>query len=360
MTGEQQVAPEANEWDRDSDIHDEDMEEEILEGDLSDEDDADAYFRDVASRPRAPTQPSTLAARRGAWSTPSGYVMRIRASTTKLHAPSSSPRARSQHHRKYSGPYDALQKTLREEGRLEDGIPPPESAHPNHPRLYAASAALARCASADRAHAAPRAEHAPHQLRRRELAISTASLCITLPIETVRRRLQLQMRKPYGAKDAEASSAASSRKITSATLQQQSSTAGSPGRIALTTGNISVRGPAHVRRNAALPYVGVVEAIYRIVTEEDCRHAHAFRQARPDFGVGHQGNGRQRVRCRSASDSNAMAQSAILADKTGHSSLGGLRSLYRGFSMAFSANLVVFMLTIVSGERAGPAGWAEI
>ncbi|GAK62118.1 mitochondrial carrier [Moesziomyces antarcticus] len=455
---EQEVAPEANEWDRDSDIHDEDMEDDVLEGDLSDEDDADAYFRDVASRPaRADTSLYSgrkkrrvvdasgyvmrksvhdqvarpefvmpVVVRGGVWEmmkavgrgkegwlglwkgSLTSFVLEVTSSTIQplvssilsLFAPSAlSPLPLayapypyktlglllSSHlitgilvspidlvrtrliaqstlpaHRKYSGPYDALQKTLREEGGWKTAYLHPNLLIPTildftlRPLLSLGAPLLIEHTL--------RLEPNTHPISYAvaELAISTASLCITLPIETVRRRLQLQMRKPYGAKDAEASSAASTRKITSATLQQQSSTAASHGGIALTTGNVSVRGLRTCVETRPLPYVGVVEAIYRIVTEETV--ATHMRSAKPDQTSASANNATDGSAsdAEAASGSNAMAQSAILAAKTGHSSLGGLRSLYRGFSMAFSANLVVFMLTIVSGERAGPAGWAEI
>ena len=75
-----------------------------------------------------------------------------------------------------------------------------------------------------------------------------------------------------------------------------------------------------------MPYAGVAEALYRIVTEET---------------------------------------SAVPAQtKTGpvyYSSLiGGFKNLYRGFGMSFSANVLVFILTLVTGERDPTPGWTEI
>ena len=257
-------------------------------------------------------------------------------------------------HRKYSGPYDAMQKTLREEGGWKTAYLHPNLLIPTildftlRPLLSLGAPLLIE----HTLRLEPNTHPVSYAIA--ELAISPASLCITLPIETVRRRLQLQIRKPTSGSKTADSTTGSSRKITSATLQQAS--VPSHGGITLSTGQVGVRGLRTCVETRPLPYVGVVEAIYRIVTEESAT-TH-IRTPKAAQGSSESVDG-------AASDASgpagpSMAQSGILAAKTGHSSLGGLRSLYRGFGMAFSANLVVFMLTLVSGERAGPAGWAEI
>lgn len=258
-------------------------------------------------------------------------------------------------HRKYSGPYDAIKKVAREEGGWKTAYLHPNLLIPTildftlRPLLSLGSPLLIE----HTLRLEPNTHPISYALA--ELAISTASLCITLPIETVRRRLQLQIRKPQGA-EAEQAGASSSRKITSASVQQQQTTATSHGGIDLSTANVGVRGLRTCVETRPIAYVGVVEAIYRIVTEETvATHVRSLPKT-ADAGS------TEASESKSGSDetAHAMAQSGILAAKTGHSSLGGVRSLYRGFGMAFSANLVVFMLTLVSGERAGPAGWAEI
>ncbi len=436
---EREVAPEANAWDDDADAPEEELEDDLAEADLSDEEDADAYFRDVTSRPSRPDTALYSGRKKRRMVDASGYVMRksvydqgarpefvmpvvvrggvwemmkavgrgkegwlglwkgsltsfvleltsstiqpIVSSVLSLFAPtalSPLPLAYAPYpyktlglllsshlitgilvspldlvrtrliaqstlpaHRKYSGPYDAIKKTLREEGGWKTAYLHPNLLIPTildftlRPLLSLGAPLLI-----EHMHRLEPNAH-PISYAIAELAISTASLCITLPIETVRRRLQLQIRKPSGPAAAEASA---SRKVTSATLQQQTH-----GGITLTTGNVGTRGLRTCVETRPIAYIGVVEAIYRIVTEETvATHTASAPKAEQTEGKSAAGEG------------GAMAQSGILAAKTGHSSLGGLRSLYRGFGMAFSANLVVFMLTLVSGERAGPAGWAEI
>ncbi|SPO21133.1 related to UGO1 - outer membrane component of the mitochondrial fusion machinery [Ustilago trichophora] len=449
---EQEVAPEADEWDEEANVQEGEVEDDLMEADLSDEEDADAYFRDVTSKPTRTDTSLYSGRKKRRMVDASGYVMRksvydqgarpefvmpvvvrggvwemmkavgrgkegwlglwkgsltsfvlevtsstiqpIVSSILSLFAPtalSPLPLAYAPYpyktlglllsshlitgilvspldlirtrliaqstlpaHRKYSGPYDAIQKTLREEGGWKTAYLHPNLLIPTildftlRPLLSLGAPLLIEHTL--------RLEPNTHPISYAiaELAISTASLCITLPIETVRRRLQLQIRKPYGAKSEESTST-SSRKITSASLQQQQ-TAPSHGGVVLTTGKIGVRGLRTCVETRPLPYVGVVEAIYRIITEETI--ATHIRSPKTGQNSAESTDG-------AASDASgpagpSMAQSGILAAKTGHSSLGGLRSLYRGFGMAFSANLVVFMLTLVSGERAGPAGWAEI
>ena len=224
-------------------------------------------------------------------------------------------------HRKYSGPWDALRKMLDEEGGWQTAYLHPNLLIPTildftlRPLLSLGAPLLI-----ERTFSLEPNTH-PISYAIAELAISTASLCITLPIETVRRRLQLQIRAPWGADPTKYHA----QQVTSRSLRLGQSQ-GRPG--------VTVRGLRTCVETRPVPYVGVVEAIYRILTEET--------SVAP-----------------SSSDSQDLAQSGVLA-KTGHSSLGGLRSLYRGFGMAFGANLVVFMLTLVSGERADQAGWAEI
>ncbi|SJX60587.1 related to UGO1-outer membrane component of the mitochondrial fusion machinery [Sporisorium reilianum f. sp. reilianum] len=453
---EQEVAPEANEWDEEANAQQDELEDELFEADLSDEDDADAYFRDVTSRPSRPDTSLYSGRKKRRMVDASGYVMRksvydqgarpefvmpvvvrggvwemmkavgrgkegwlglwkgsltsfilevasstiqpIISSILSLFAPtalSPLPLAYAPYpyktlglllsshlitgilvspldlvrtrliaqstlpaHRKYSGPYDAIKKTLREEGGWKTAYLHPNLLIPTildftlRPLLSLGAPLLIEHTL--------RLEPNTHPISYAitELAISTASLCITLPIETVRRRLQLQIRKPSGAQ-AEEVGAGSTRKITSATVQQQQTAATtSHGGITLTTGNVGVRGLRTCVETRPIAYVGVVEAIYRIVTEETvATHIRSVSKAGQSSS---EAAGSGASDASASAETNTLAQSGILAAKTGHSSLGGLRSLYRGFGMAFSANLVVFMLTLVSGERAGPAGWAEI
>ncbi|EPQ28522.1 uncharacterized protein PFL1_03825 [Pseudozyma flocculosa PF-1] len=274
-------------------------------------------------------------------------------------------------HRKYSGPYDALRKMLDEEGGWKTAYLHPNVLVPTildftlRPLLSLGTPLLIE----QTLKLEPNTHPISYAIA--ELAITTASLCVTLPIETVRRRLQLQIRAPYGAAPHSAAAGADKRALTSRSLRSEKGGASTATKPA--SGNTAIRGLRTCVETRPVPYVGVVEAIYRILTEETS----ATPRRKDGSSAGGDGDGDgdgQRgdddddddAAGASGATTNkddagaaAMAQSGVLA-KTGHSSLGGLRSLYRGFGMAFGANLVVFMLTLVSGERAGEAGWAEI
>ncbi|WVQ81607.1 hypothetical protein IAT38_003731 [Cryptococcus sp. DSM 104549] len=118
-----------------------------------------------------------------------------------------------------------------------------------------------------------------------DLALGLGALAVFLPIETVRRRLQLQSRAPGGGK----------RMKTVVKVRERD-------------------------------YVGVVEAMWRIVTEE---------------------TGVRRRRTMSEKDEGGW--------------FAGVRQLYRGFGMAATAHLTVFSLGLVSATLAGnDGGWKEI
>ncbi|EST06475.1 Mitochondrial substrate/solute carrier [Kalmanozyma brasiliensis GHG001] len=433
---EADVTPETNEWNDEADAQEEG--DELLEADLSDEEDADAYFRDATTRPprtdtslysgrkkRRPVDAAGYVMRKsvydqgarpefvmpvvvrgGVWEmmkavgrgkegwlglwkgSLTSFVLEVTSSTVQpiissilsLFAPtalSPLPLAYAPYpyktlglllsshlltgilvspldlvrtrliaqstlptHRKYSGPYDALRKILREEGGWRTAYLHANLLIPTildftlRPLLSLGAPLLIE----HTLRLEPNAHPISYAVA--ELALSTAALCVTLPIETVRRRLQLQVRRPAGAMEEK-----SEKRVTSATLH---------GGVSLTSANVGVRGLRTCVETRPIAYVGVVEAIYRIVTEETvATHTRAVPKTDAADSEATGGTAPEE-------GSKGMAQSGILAAKTGHSSLGGLRSLYRGFGMAFSANLVVFMLTLVSGERAGPAGWAEI
>ncbi|KAN0061808.1 hypothetical protein ACQY0O_005801 [Thecaphora frezii] len=271
-------------------------------------------------------------------------------------------------HRKYSGPYDALRKMLDEEGGWKTAYLHPNVLIPTildftlRPLLSLGTPLLIE----QTLRLEPNTNPISYAIA--ELAISTVTLCITLPIETVRRRLQLQMRTPpLGVTPetylAERERLRSKKQLTSKSLRSDKAGA-SPSAPSTKPalgggGQVGIRGLRTCVETRPVAYVGVVEAIYRILTEETSTTPRS-KQASSSSG---EGGGAADDDSRDSAEAHAadqgMMQSGVLA-KTGHSSLGGLRSLYRGFGMAFGANLVVFMLTLVSGERAGETGWAEI
>ncbi|KAG8997438.1 hypothetical protein FRB90_012498 [Tulasnella sp. 427] len=139
-----------------------------------------------------------------------------------------------------------------------------------------------------------------------ELTWSIASLIITLPIETVRRRLQLQSRA-----------------------------------VGLAGAHPDDWRTAACVETRPIPYIGVVDCFYRILTEE--RSLPVKRKKRRRSSVS------------KPKDLNAAPQKSwsILQDT-------GIGQLYRGFSIGVSANVLVFILGAVAGERTEREGWTEL
>jgi fusion and transport protein UGO1 len=188
-----------------------------------------------------------------------------------------------------------------------------------------------------------------------EFCISSASLLITLPIETIRRRLQVQTRSVWSNRTVKVQAsrisktkaerrAVNSEGIVGAEGADPSSVTGSIPRAMFSK---PLRSCVETRPK---PYEGVLEAIWRIVTEESGTTPVKKSKTK----------GATTIATTESQQPDQMHDSGILA-KQGHSSLGGIYSLYRGLGFAISANAVVFALTTVTGERAGStAGWAEI
>lgn len=334
-------------------------------------------------------------------------------------------------HRKYSGPWDALRKIRAEEGGWSTMYCHPHLIFPAlldlsiRPFLNLASPLLIE------RFIRVEPTSSPVSYAFAELCINTASLLLSLPFETVRRRLQIQRRasKARGLLSSACSSSAVPTTPTkksagagaggSSTSSSSSSTSGpttftgmlrsgaglsssSSGAGPSSIGLGPTRGLRSCVETRPRPYTGVVEAIYRILTEETSqipqplsrleeKHAHHHEHkgkgdkagARPQAQA--QAQHRQHARTRAqdihhSSDSpsggapmpmpatpeHSLLRSEILAPQTPlYATLGGVKSLYRGFTMAAGANLVVFFLTVVTGERvsSGPGaggGWAEI
>ncbi|WFD02088.1 hypothetical protein MOBT1_000767 [Malassezia obtusa] len=212
-------------------------------------------------------------------------------------------------HRKYAGPFEALRTILREEGGWRTTYFTPLLFIPTVlDYLFRSVLTLgAPLLIENTFHLDPSAVPVSYALS--ELAISTLSLCITLPIETVRRRLQLQYHPPLP----------SARPAALGKVQHAN------------TARVGLRTCVETR---PVPYSGVFECMYRIVSEETSVAPH-LGQPRDDGGV----------------------QSLVAR---GYSSIGGLRNLFRGFGMGFTANLLVFVLTLITGERQSGNGWTEM
>lgn len=249
-------------------------------------------------------------------------------------------------HRKYSTPWNALSQITKEEGGWKTTYLHPNLLIPTlldftfRPLLSLASPLLIE----HNLRLDPITNPVSYSLV--EFCISSASLLLTLPIETVRRRLQLQARAPWGKPLVKVRG---SRAATTTTTTNTTSTSSALNATGITTGpNGALPRPMFSRplrtcvETRPKPYEGVLEAIWRIVTEETSTSP--VKKASES----------------KSKESTSLQESGILA-KQGQSSFGGLYSLYRGFGFAISANALVFVLTIVTGERASStAGWAEI
>jgi fusion and transport protein UGO1 len=191
-----------------------------------------------------------------------------------------------------------------------------------------------------------------------EFTLSTFSLLFTLPIETVRRRLQVQTRSQV------------------------------TGHVA---GKKTFKTCVETRPT---PYYGVLEAVYRILTEETGKlHEYNVEQKprRPSMSrrastASNAGGPSRRPTYRGASASSANMSrggsasggNANLSPDNILSGLNeiseekkteeqpalpfytGITQLYRGFSMSISANLIVLVLGLIAGQGSADTGWTEL
>ncbi|GAA6001800.1 uncharacterized protein JCM10292_005915 [Rhodotorula paludigena] len=224
-------------------------------------------------------------------------------------------------HRKYKGPLHALRTILEEEGglwttyfhpnlffpALLEGVVRP-LLHLSTPLIISRYLRIEPSAS-------------PIIFGLAELVLGTAGLLLTIPIETVRKRLQIQSRAAF----------------------VRAGRAGGVGRAWRTC--VETR-PA--------PYAGIVEAVYRILTEETGKIPRRSRR-----GL------RRRSSAAPTTPGTPFAPPGGPDDDkedlatAGLGASGGLRQLYRGFSMGVGANIVVFLLGLVAGGDES-SGWAEM
>lgn len=213
--------------------------------------------------------------------------------------------SRQKSHRKYQGPVDALYKILAEEGGWKgiylnsNLIIPAILDHLFRPLLHLGTPLLL-----ERILGISPAE-SPALYALGEFTFGLASLGITMPIETVRKRLQVQYR-------------------------------GTSRRLKLRT----------CVETRPQPYYGVIDAAYRIISEETASLPKALtRKAKLQ-------------RQRSYSSGSQAPDSAT--GLQGYSRFGGLQQLYRGFGMASTAQGVVLLLTLIGGKESAVGGWAEV
>lgn len=205
-------------------------------------------------------------------------------------------------YRTYSGPLDAFSQILRYEGGLKGIYLHPHLLYPTlidhtlRPLVSLAFPGL--LAGYLGSHIS--ADTHPLAWGFAEFAGNCAGLLITLPMETVRRRLQAQVR--------------GSAKPVKACVEMR---------------------PA--------PYNGIVDTIWHILTEE-----------RSDLPLKV-----KRVR-RGSKASKGKQEAQEDREEEGWFRNTGLGQLYRGLGMRLGASAIVFLLAIVSGGEEKDSGWAEL
>ncbi|KAG2023598.1 hypothetical protein CC2G_001232 [Coprinopsis cinerea AmutBmut pab1-1] len=214
-------------------------------------------------------------------------------------------------YRRYTGPIDALKQILREEGGVKGIYLHPQLLIPtlldNALRPIVALALPGMIARRFTNVNISEDTH-PRAWSIAELAGSCVGLLITLPIETIRRRLQVQVRgtaKPLKA-------------------------------------CVETR-PA--------PYNGVVDTFWHILTEE-----------RSDLPIRYPQRRRRSSSVRSRDERKAeedVAKEEAL-DGDGWSRHTGLGQLYRGLGMRLGASAIVFVIALWSGGAETDSGWTEI
>ncbi|KAM0791671.1 hypothetical protein ACM66B_006264 [Microbotryomycetes sp. NB124-2] len=216
-------------------------------------------------------------------------------------------------HRKYSGPFEALSTIFKEEGGIWNTY-----FHPNLiiPTLLESVLRPLICISTPLVisrYFSIEPSSSPVTFSLAEFVLGTAGLLVTIPIETIRKRLQIQSRAEF----------------------VRGGRAGGTGRAWRTC--VETR-PA--------PYVGVVECAYRIVTEETGRIPRRTR--RPSS----RGPSTPGVRPPPEPHREDLAPVGLGVGS-------GLTQLYRGFGMGVGANLCVFLLSLLAGGTES-SGWAEL
>lgn len=206
-------------------------------------------------------------------------------------------------YRTYTGPIDALSQILHDEGGLKGVYFHPHLLIPtliDHTLRPLVSLALPGfLATFLGSHVT--ADTHPIAWGMVELAGNCAGLLVTLPFETVRRRLQAQVR--------------GSAKPIKACVEMR---------------------PA--------PYNGVVDTLWHILTEE-----------RSDLPLK-----TKRTRRGSKASKGKQADKEREVEEESWFRNTGLGQLYRGLGMRLGASAIVFLLAIVSGGEEGDSGWAEL
>lgn len=214
---------------------------------------------------------------------------------TRLIVQSSVPRYRA-----YSGPIDALQKILEQEGGLRGVYFHPHLFIPTIFDCTLRSVVPFALPGLMRSYMSVSPVTHPYTVTLIELFGNLGSLLITIPFETVRRRLQVQ-----------------------------------------------VRGTAKPLRACVelrpVPYNGMVDAFWHILTEE-----------RSDIPLRHKRHRRKSVGSKARADEFDMEKRESWLRNT------GVGQLYRGLGLRLTASVLLFVLALMSGGEETDAGWAEL
>jgi fusion and transport protein UGO1 len=222
-------------------------------------------------------------------------------------------------HRKYSGPLDAFNAIIREEGGLYTTYFHPHLLFPAllegivRPLIFLATPLIISRSF----HIEP--SSSPILFACAEFILGSLGLLITIPVETVRKRLQIQTRAPVVRGN------------------KPGGGTGRPWRTCVET------------RDA--PYAGMVDAVYRILTEETGRIPRRNRR-RSSFNSAHPG---------SPTAEGPTTTTEGKKEDLGELGAGmGLRQLYRGLGMGIGANVVVLLLGVLAGGADDRLRWTEM
>ena len=226
-------------------------------------------------------------------------------------------------HRTYTGPIHALRSAIQQEGGIRALY-----THPSYfiPALLDNTLrpllALSTPILLHRWLGIEEATH-PMSYAMASCACACAALVVTLPVETIRRRMQVQSRGAGGAR-------------------------GIQGCIEL----------------SPRPYVGVVDTARRIIKEERAIPRRRIRRSpRSRRGSAASNAGRRdSFKGKEREDITVNITEEEELEEDGWFASTGIAQLYRGFSMGLTANAVVFALGAFSGfgDDGSGSGWTEL
>ncbi|KAJ1926957.1 hypothetical protein IWQ60_003357 [Tieghemiomyces parasiticus] len=253
--------------------------------------------------------------------------------------------------RKYAGLLSGLRTVLREEGGLRalylSGVHliPTVIFHTMRPLFeHTTALVITRALGVS-------AEDAPFTYVLAELAFRTLELVVMLPIDTIRKRLQAQPRytKDFTISVTSSADTSASPSRSRATAPPALLTAASSSVAAGFTSSSSFRPFVTSVNLSPVPYTGMLNCAYRIITEEGAspRRLREARERRRQ-----EGGGDEYQRYRSAEGSVATRQRRGRSTANdGPRVTWGLRGLYQGFGLHFASHTSLFAVGLLGGIR---------